>query len=92
MRAFRRVHGEYFSLSYGDLSGRPFPGAACVVSAKAASRAVDRNKIKRRCRAVLSQYIQKHPRPTVVLHAKKGAAKASFEDLKKDVENLLSKI
>lgn len=92
MRAFRRVHGEYFSLSYGDLSGRPFPGAACVVSAKAAPRAVDRNTIKRRARAVLSHYVKTHSRPTIVLHAKKGAAKASFADLKKDIEKLLSKI
>ena len=92
MRAFRRVIGEYFSLSYGELPNRPFPGAACVVSSKVASRAVDRNRIKRRARAALSEYIQVHPRPTVVLYAKKGATKASFADIQKDIENLLSKI
>ena len=92
MRSFRRVLGEYFSLSYGELPNRPFPGAACVVSAKAAARAVDRNRIKRRCRAALSEYLKTNPRPTVVLYAKKGAAKASFADIQKDIERLLSKI
>ena len=92
MRAFKRVLGEYFSLSYGELPNRPFPGAACVVSSKAASRAVDRNKIKRRARAALAVYVKTSPRPTVVLYAKKGAAEASFADIQKDIELLLSKI
>lgn len=92
MRAFKRVLGEYFSLSYGELPNRASPGAACVVSSKAASRAVDRNKIKRQCRAVVSEYLKKSSGPTIVLYAKKGAAKASFGDLKKDIELLLSKI
>lgn len=92
MRAFRRIVGEYFSLSHGELPGRTSPGVACVVSSKVAPRAVDRNKIKRRCRAVLSEYMKKSPHLTIVLYTKKGAAKASFDDLKKDIEHLLSKI
>ena len=92
MRAFKRVLGQYFSLSYGNLPNRPFPGAACIVSSKAASRAVDRNRIKRRSRAALAVYVKASPRPTVVLYAKKGATEASFADIQKDIERLLCKI
>ena len=92
MRRFQRIIGEYFSLSYGELPNRTSPGATCVVSSKTAARAVDRNKIKRRCRAVLSEYVKGSSRPTVVLDAKKGAVKAAYADIKKDIENLLSKI
>ena len=92
MRTFKRIPGEYFSLSYGELPNRPFPGAACVVSSKAASRAVDRNRIKRRARAALAVYVKTSSRPTVVLYAKKGAAQAFFAEIQKDIENLLSKI
>jgi ribonuclease P protein component len=89
---FRRIIGEYFSLSFGHLPGRSSPGAAVVVSSKAAPRAVDRNRIKRRCRSLLYEYLRKNLRSTVILYAKKGAATTSFADLKKDIERLLAKI
>lgn len=93
MRDFKRLVGEYFSLSFGTLPGRAASGAAVVVSSKAASHAVDRNKIKRRCRVVFSEYVKTHSvATTIILYAKKDAAKASFAEIKKDIENLLSKI
>lgn len=93
MRAFKRVPGSFFSLSYGTIPGRTASGAACIVSTKAAVRAVDRNTIKRRVRALLVDFVKTAPSPVVVIvHAKKAAAEASFADIQKELGNLFSKV
>ncbi len=89
MRNFQRLHGRFFSLSFGELPGRG-PGAACVVSKKVAAKAVDRNRIKRRCRAVLSKHVGSG-RSIFVVIAKKGVASASFADVSSDIESLIAR-
>lgn len=89
MRGFKRLHGRFFSLSFGELPGRG-PGAACVVSKKVAARAVERNRIKRRCRSVLGRLMHAAS-PVFVLIAKKGAGEASFADVSADIESLIAR-
>ena len=88
---FRREHGALFSLSYGtfpDLYGGP--KIACVVSKKVAPRAVDRNLIKRRCRAAGREHLKKIPTSAAfVFYAKKGAGEASFTELKREIATLV---
>ena len=92
MRGFIRLQGRLFSLSYGTLPGRTASGAACVVSKKVAARAVDRNRIKRRSRAILETFARSaKPAAVVVAYAKKGAADASFEETRADLESLLAR-
>jgi ribonuclease P protein component len=92
MRGFKRVHGTLFSLSFGTLPERSVPGAACVVSAKVAPRAVARNRIKRRVRAILGPLMSNLPSPLIlVLIAKKPAADASPAESREEVILLLRK-
>lgn len=92
MRGFRRIQGRFSSLSYGTLPGRTHAGAAIVVSKKAAAHAVDRNRIKRRSRAIFSRFLRDIPAPVVLVAvAKRGAAEAEFDEFSKDLENLISR-
>jgi len=71
------------------------PGAKCatVASKKVARRAVDRNKIKRRCRAILSKHISNIQKPVaLVFYAKADAKAAKFSAIESDIETLLSKV
>lgn len=89
MRGFKRLHGRFFSLSYGRIAGRTLPGAACVVSKKAAASAVVRNRIKRRCRSLFPGVLKGVRGGTVFVYvAKKGAGDAAFTDVKADIEDL----
>ncbi len=92
MRGFKRLNGSLFTLSWGEISGRRVPGAAVVVSKKVASRATVRNTIKRRARASLQGAVPKQDSSFVfVLIARKGADKASFKDIRADIENLMAR-
>ncbi len=92
MRGFRRLQGGLFSLSYGVISERIGAGVAVVVSKKVAADAVDRNRIKRRSRAILGRIVPSlSPARVFVAVAKKGAATASFDDFALDLENLLQR-
>ncbi len=91
---FRREHGALFSLSVGPLpdpSAR-VPRVACVVSKKIAARAVTRNLVKRRCRAVARECIAGVREPlALAFYAKRGAADASYAEIKEDVGRLVKK-
>ncbi len=88
----KRAHGEYFSLTLSPLPNGG-PKTACVVSKKIAARAVDRNRIQRRCREVVRSYIGKIGKPlALVFYGKRGAAAASFANTKKDIESLLANV
>lgn len=92
MRGFKRLHGSLFSLSYGSLSGRMHPGAACVVSAKVAPKAVTRNVIKRRVRAALTPLLPLwKPSSVVVFHARKPAATADQKEIREEIQGMLAK-
>lgn len=92
MRGFRRLSGALFTLSFGEVLGRRTPGAAVVVSKKVAAKAVARNTIKRRARAVLTGELKGNDSPTVfVLIAKKEAHKALFSAVQADIRALVAK-
>ncbi len=92
MRGFKRVHGTLFSLSFGTLPERPFPGAACVVAAKTAPKAAARNRIKRQCRAALAPLMRRLPASFVVVFlAKKPAVDATARDVRLEVASLMGK-
>lgn len=90
----RREHGKLFSLvcgttvyNSGDIK------VACVVSAKAASLAVDRNLIKRRCKTVAREMIKQAAAANAyVFYAKPPARTATFGEIRHDIISLLGKI
>ncbi len=92
-KAARRIHGEYFSLTVTPLPSSKGPRAACVVSKKVSARAVDRNRIERRCREALRPLLSKITKPEAFLfYAKREAREASTSDVARDVEKLLRSI
>lgn len=93
MKGFKRHSGGLFTLSWGRMEGRTHPGAACIVSSKVAPRAVDRNRLKRLCRAALSTYLTKETQPNVFIFvAKKAAVEAPAMDIRAEIRALLGTI
>ncbi len=91
----KRYHGRFFSLSVASLPLGRHSSLACVVSKKVASKAVQRNLIKRRCREALRACIQKGinvPSSIFVFRAKKDASNAAFADVFHDISGLIDKI
>ena len=91
-RAFKRLHGVLFNVSYGRIPSREGPGGACIVSTKVSKSAVVRNRIKRRARAALVLLLEKSPAIVVLCHAKSGAAQATAGEIHAELEGLLAKI
>lgn len=90
-QARKRMHGRFFSLLVAPIDGQ-HAKCAVVVSKKAAAKAVDRNKIKRRARNVLAKRIPSAGKPVaLVLYAKREANEAEFPDIERDIESLLSR-
>ena len=88
----RRLHGSYFSLTIIALPHGGGPKMACVVSKKVTRRAVDRNRVQRRCREIIFPYIIRIKKPlALVLYAKREAKAASFADTTKDITVLLAR-
>ena len=89
----RREHGNFFALSWGALpSLENGPKIACIISKKTAHRAVDRNLVKRRCRAAARQLLSSGKVDQVfIFTAKHTAARASFKEIKQDVTALIAK-
>jgi len=88
----KRLHGKLFSMLVAPIKGT---GVKCatVASKKVARRAVERNKIKRRCRAALSKRIMNIQKPiALVFYAKSDAKIAKFSAIEADIETLLSKV
>lgn len=87
-----RTHGLSFSLTITRFPEGGGPKMACVVSKKIAARAVDRNKIQRRCREIVRPHIEHTNQAlALVFYAKRGAAAASFVDTEKDIQGLLAR-
>ena len=59
-----------------------------VVSKKSYARAVDRNKLKRRVRAIVSKHLKRISSGHLIIFVKKGALKISFKELEKSVLEL----
>jgi ribonuclease P protein component len=89
----RREHGAYFTLSIGKSEKGGESACACVVSKKIALRAHDRVLIKRRCRAAIRPLISAVPQgESLVFTAKKAAKGATFRDIERDIQQLVSRI
>ncbi len=77
------------------LTYAPKPGPfsyTCVVSKKVAAHAVDRNRIKRRGRAILKQFEKSLiPGCMCALFFKKEASAGSYQDMKAEISGLLEK-
>jgi ribonuclease P protein component len=90
--AGRRVHGRFFSLVVVPIPGT-HAKCAGVVSKKVARLAVERNKIKRRCRAVLSKRVSRIGKPVaLIFYAKRETKGAEFIEIERDIETLLSRL
>lgn len=66
-----------------------------VVSKKVSKRSVDRHHIKRQALAILKDIfppISELPKQIIIFLAKPQVKNASFEEIKKDIENLVSKL
>lgn len=89
-RPVKRAAGALFSISAGP-SPDGKPRFSCVVSKKVSPKAVDRNAVKRRARAAVRGlgYV---PPLAVVLTARRESARASYAEIRTDIEQLFSKI
>lgn len=89
----RRVPGSLFSLSVSPLHGERASRWACVVSKKVASKAIQRNRIKRQCRESVRAHAGDVPEPlALVFRAKKEAVRAPFAELDRDIRSLIEKL
>ena len=88
----KRMHGKFFSLLISPISG-DHAKCAVVVSKKVAMKAVDRNKIKRRVRNILSKHIPRTKNSVaLVFSAKRETKGVAFAELSRDIEALFSKV
>ncbi len=86
----KRLISSLFSLSVTKVEGETAQ-TACVVSKKVSPKAVVRNTVKRRMRAVLAGSPLPH-NSSLILTAKKPAADASFAEVRADIEALITKL
>lgn len=88
----KRMHGRFFSLLVAPIAGQ-HAKCACVVSKKVSAKAVERNKVKRRCRNALAKRMPELTKPlALVLYAKREAKDAEFSEIERDVDVLFSKL
>lgn len=87
-RPTRRIHGAHVTLSLAE-SGDGLFRAAHVVSKKVSSKAVVRNRVKRRMREALRPLpFPKNP-SILVFTAKRSAADAGFREIADDMLKLM---
>lgn len=85
-----RVRGIFFTLSITPLPVGSVQKIACIVSKKAAKKAVDRNHIKRRTRAILQSLVPHiHMPVALAFYANNMSNRATFDELSKDITDLL---
>ena len=93
----RREHGGLFSLTVSPLPPSAGGGSAsggkyaCVVSKKVASKAHERNLIKRRCRAAIQELRVSKPL-ALVFTAKRAVRAALYQEIAEDVRRLLTRV
>jgi ribonuclease P protein component len=86
----KRLISSLFSLSISKATGTD-PKVTTIVSKKVSAKAVVRNTVKRRMRALLASA----PLPrglTLVLTAKKPASDASYAEMKVDLAGLIERL
>ena len=86
----RRYRGSLFSLSVASTHGQR-ARSTVVVSKKVAARAVDRNLIKRRARAVIATELKKNDTPHAYLfYARKETLRAPYAHFVADITQLMN--
>ena len=85
----KRIHGALFSLSIGPSEQL---SAACVVSKKVSSKAVVRNRVKRRARAAYAKLLRPLREGAYLFYAKASAAEAPYREIEADMSALLSRV
>lgn len=90
IKSARRLHGKLFSLSYSP--GGAHPRFSFVVSKKVAVRAVDRNLIKRRSRAITNTHVKKLAPGAYVLSAKREAAGSAYTMMRSDIADIIARL
>lgn len=88
----RSVFGPFMTMRVMTINGIG-PKVAFITSTKAMKRAVDRNRIKRRMRAIIAKEVTKIPKNLHVLFIiKPEALKSSTQELVAETTRLLGKI
>src|SRR3989344_1396030 len=85
----KRVSNEFFKIAVWQKKEGLETKFACVVSKKVARRAVERNKLKRRCREITSRYLSSIATPcSIVIYPKKYALMATFDELRQAFDSI----
>ncbi|MFA5936087.1 MAG: ribonuclease P protein component [Patescibacteria group bacterium] len=88
----RSVFGPFVTMRVRSVADAG-PRIAFITSTKVFKRAVDRNRVKRRLRAILRMFLPTIPKALHLLFVvKPEALKANTADLKMEIERLLGKI
>lgn len=83
------VHGTYYAVGKTALGAQKY---MCVVAKSIAPSAAERNRAKRRCRAVFRESADETGRDSLLIRIKPAALKASYADLKRDVATLVQRV
>ena len=74
-----------------EKKGNP-PRVFVAVGKAVSQKAVERNKLKRRIKAITTGLVGKNFQTSVLLSAKKGAAEKSFKELEKEIVSAFRKV
>lgn len=87
----RRIYGSYFVLSVYTLpSSFKGPRAASIISKKTVPSAVSRNRVERRLREIVRENKTRlDSLHAYIFSARKSVTKASYSELKSDIQTLL---
>lgn len=89
----KRYPGRYFNLLVSDDDKQQTCLLAIIISKRVDKRAVVRNKLKRRVRAFLREWEHNLPlQKKMLIIAKPEAARADWEGIRTDLEDILSRV
>jgi ribonuclease P protein component len=92
LRQGKSIRGRNISLKYLVIPGKP-AAFAFIISSKVAKRAVDRNKLKRRGRAIVFKLLPQIKEGCLsLIFFEKGSIKMSFPELMAEMTQLFKKV
>jgi len=87
----RRVSGTYLSIAMAPMNGLTEPKFTCVVSKKVSPKAVERNRLKRRCREAFRPLLRDLPPVAFIIYPKRVALDVPFAELSREMATLVGK-